>query len=159
MFIQLLHFYLFFLQFNTKRKGWTKPLSDIVKIKKEKEWQSRRRRVNKEKRNEKEREMYGKQQKRKMRREYTEHIKRHRCTVGDYISDVNGNAGETSFSSVVNVIAFPSVVMDVRDRETQISHFTCLKFPAQSIVWERYWIFIPTIWRFINEFIKLLTKF
>lgn len=44
-----------------------------------------------------EREMCSEQRRRKIRSEDTAHIKRHRCTVGDRISDANGNAGERVF--------------------------------------------------------------
>lgn len=47
-----------------------------------------------------EKEQSGKrnvQRRRKIRSEDTAHIKRHRCTVGDCISDANDNVGERVF--------------------------------------------------------------
>lgn len=58
-----------------------------------------------------EREMCHEQRRRKIRSEDTAHIKRHRCTVGDCVSDANGNGGN-EFSSIVDIIVFPSAVMD-----------------------------------------------
>lgn len=72
-------------------------LSDIVKIKRERviEWADKSKQGGKK--NEMGREMCGVQRRRKIRSEDTAHIKRHRCTVGDCISDANSNARERVF--------------------------------------------------------------
>lgn len=107
------HVVLVFLR-QKERDKQRKTLSDIVKIKRERADKSKQ----VKKRNEMEREMCGEQRRRKIRSEDTAHIKRHRCTVGDYISDANGNAGERVFVHIVDIIAFPFAAMDsVRPRD------------------------------------------
>lgn len=61
-----------------------------------------------------ERKMCSEQRRRKIRSEDTANIKRHRCTVGDCISDANGNAGKRVFVQRRHNLAFPSAAMDDR---------------------------------------------